>query len=102
MKRGRRSFTAEFKADAVSLVQQQGYTVAQGCQALGIGETALRRWVAQVEAETAGLTPTGKAITSEQQRIQSLERQVKRLEMEKAILKKAATLLGEDVSLAMR
>ena len=102
MKRGRRSFTAEFKADAVSLVRQQGYTVAQACQALEIGETALRRWVAQVEAETAGLTPTGKAITPEQQRIQSLERQVKRLEMEKAILKKAATLLAEDVSLTMR
>lgn len=102
MKRGRRSFSAEFKADAVSLVRQQGYTVAQACHALEIGETALRRWVAQVEAETAGLTPTGKAITPEQQRIQSLERQVNRLEMEKAILKKAATLLAEDVSLTMR
>ena len=40
MKR-RRRFTAEFKADAVALVQQQGYTVAQACQALEIGETAL-------------------------------------------------------------
>jgi transposase len=48
MKRGRRSFAAEFKADAVSLVQQQGYTVAQACQALAIGETALRPWVAQI------------------------------------------------------
>lgn len=102
MKRGRRTFTAEFKADAVSLVQQQGYTVAQACQALGIGETALRRWVTQVETETAGLTPRGRAITPEHQRIQALEAQVKRLEMEKAILKKAATLLGEDVSPAMR
>jgi len=102
MKRRRRSFTAEFKAEAVALVQQQGYTVAQACQALGLGETALRRWVAQVEAETTGRTPTGKAITAEQQRIQSLEQQVKRLEMEKAILKKAATLLAEDVLPAMR
>lgn len=102
MKRGRRTFTAEFKADAVSLVQQQGYTVAQACQALAIGETALRRWVAQVETEKVGLTPLGKAITPEQQRIQTLEAQVKRLEMEKAILKKAATLLAEDVSLAIR
>jgi len=102
MKRGRRTFTAGFKADAVALIQQQGYTVAQACQALGIGETALRRWVAQVEGETARLTPTGKAITPEQQRIQSLERQVKRLELEKAILKKAATLLAEDVVPAMR
>ena len=63
MKRGRRSFTTEFKADAVALVRQQGYTVAQACQALEVGETALRRWVAQVEAETAGRTPTGQAIT---------------------------------------
>ncbi|MDA0739957.1 MAG: transposase [Nitrospirae bacterium] len=102
MTRGRRSFTTECKADAVAFVQQQGYTVDQACQALGIGETALRRWVMQVKAETAGLTPRGRAITSEQQRIQALEAQVKRLEMEKAIFKKAATLLAEDVSLAMR
>lgn len=96
MKRGRRSFSPEFKADAVALVQQQGYTVAQACQALGIGENALRRWLAQVAGELAGQRPMGKAITPEQRRIQSLERQVKRLEMEKAILKKAATLLAED------
>ena len=96
MQRRRRSFTVEFKGEAVALVREQGYTVAQACQALGIGETALRRWVGQVQGETAGRTPTGKAITPEQQRIQSLERQVKRLEMEKAILKKAAKLLAED------
>ncbi len=93
MKRVRRSFTAEFKADAVSLVQQQGYTVAQACQALAIGQNALRRWLAQYDAEIEGLTPNGKAITPEQLRIQTLESRVKRLEMEKAILKKAATLL---------
>ena len=51
MRRARRSFSAEFKSDAVALVQQQGYTVGQACQALGIGETALRRWLAQYEAE---------------------------------------------------
>jgi len=76
--------------------------VAHACQALGIGETALRRWVTQVETEKVGLTPPGKAITPAQPRIQTLDAQVKRLEMEKAILKKAATLLAEDVSLAMR
>ena len=102
MNRERRTFTAAFKADAVSLVQQQGYTVAQACQALGIGETALRRWVTQVEGETKGVTPSGKAITPEQQRIQTLEAQVKRLEMEKAILKKAATVLAENVVPAIR
>lgn len=62
MRRTRRSFTPEFKADAVSLARQQGYPVAQACQALEIGETALRRWVMQYEAELAGQTPPGKAI----------------------------------------
>ncbi len=88
MKRARRTFTAAYKADAVSLVQEQGYTVPQACQALGLGETALRRWVRQVKREHVGFTPAGQAITPEQQRIQTLEAQVKRLEMEKAILKK--------------
>lgn len=59
--------------------------MAQACQALGIGETALRRWVLQYEGELLGQTPTGRAITAEQQRIQALEAQGKRLEMEKTI-----------------
>ena len=33
MKQERRSFTAGFKADAVALVQQQGYTISQACRA---------------------------------------------------------------------
>ena len=70
--------------------------------ALGIGETALRRWVAQYEAETGGRPITGMVMTLEQHRIQSLEAQVKRLEMEKVILKKEDTLLAEDGQLTRR
>ena len=102
MGRTRRSFTTEFKRDAVALVRHQGYSVPQACQALNIGDTALRRWLAQIEAEAMGITPRGKALTPEQQRIQTLEAQVKRLEMEKAILKKAATLFTEPDPLGIR
>ncbi len=102
MGRTRRSFTSEFKRGAVALVRQQGYSVPQACQALNIGDTALRRWLAQMDVEIAGGTPPGKALTSEQQRIQTLEAQVKRLEMEKANLKKAATLFADPVPFGMR
>ena len=102
MGRTRRSFTTEFKRDAVALVRQQGYSVPQACQALNIGDTALRRWLAQIEAEASGTPPKGKALTLDQQRIQTLEAQVKRLEMEKAILKKAATLFTEPDPLGIR
>lgn len=102
MGRTRRSFTTEFKRDAVALVRHQGYSVSQACQVLNIRSRALRRWLAQVEVEVAGTTPMAKALTPEQQRIQTLVAQVKRLEMENAIFKKAATLFIEPDSLGIR
>tara|TARA_B100000446_G_scaffold116286_1_gene108443 strand:+ start:2624 stop:2932 length:309 start_codon:yes stop_codon:yes gene_type:complete len=96
MTRKRRSFTAEFKHEAASLVLDQDYTISEACVSLGIGESALRRWVSQLQEERGGTTPKNKALTPEQQRIQELEKQVKRLELEKTILKKATTLLMSD------
>jgi transposase len=92
----RRSFTPEFKREAVDLVVNQGYTIPQACRALGVGETAFRRWFNQAQKERSGVTPKSKALTPEQQRIQELEARVSRLEREKAILKKATALLMSD------
>ena len=96
MKRNRRSFTTEFKQEAACLVLDQGYSVPEASRSLGVGETALRRWVKQLEAERGGVTPKNKALTAEQQKIQELEARVNRLEREKAILKKATALLMSD------
>lgn len=96
MTRKRRTFTTEFKREAASLVLDQGYSLAEASRSLDLGETALRRWVKQLEAERGGVTPTAKAMTPEQQRIQELEAKVKRLELEKTILKKATALLMSD------
>jgi len=97
MRRQRRSFTTEFKRESACLVLEQGYTINEASLAVGVGETALRRWVDQLKSEYQGVTPIGsKALTSEQQRIQELEAQVKRIEREKEILKKATALLMSD------
>lgn len=92
----RRTFTSEFKLEAVRLVLEQRYTVLQACKSLGIGETSLRRWIDQVLAEQGGRVPQGKALTPEQQKIQELEARIHRLEREKAILKKATALLMSE------
>lgn len=95
----RRTFTTQFKHDAASLVADQGYTVPQACEAMGVGQTAMRRWVAQLEQERGGVTPSrSKALTPEQQRIQELEQRVYKLEREKEILKKATALLMSDTT----
>lgn len=96
MKKQRRSFTTEFKHEAACLVLDQGYSVMEACRSLGVGETALRRWVDQLKLERGGETPKSKALTSDQRRIQELEARVNRLEREKAILKKATALLMSD------
>lgn len=93
----RRSFTAEFKREAASLVVDQGYTQPQACEAMGVGRTAMERWVKQLRQERAGVTPArSKALTPEQQRIQELEARLRKVEREKEILKKATALLMSD------
>ncbi len=89
MARLRRSFTAEFKLEAASLVLDQGYSLPEASRSLDVGETVLRRWVQQLQSERTGTTPIGKALTPEQQKIQELEARINRLEREKDILKKA-------------
>jgi transposase len=96
MKRQRRTFSTEFKHDAASLVLDQGYSISEACRSLDVGESALRRWVDQLRAERGGVTPEGKAMTADQQRIQELEAKVRELETEKRILKKATALLMSD------
>jgi len=96
MTRKRRTFTTEFKHEAACLVLDKGYRIPEASRSLNVGETALRRWVQQLEAERGGSTPTSKALTADQQRIQELESRVKRLELEKDILKKATALLMSD------
>lgn len=93
----RRTFSAEFKLEAASLIVDQDYTYKDACEAMGVGSTALRRWVDQLKAERGGATPkTSQALTSEQQEIQKLKAHIRQLEMEKDILKKASALLMSD------
>ncbi|GAB6069445.1 IS3 family transposase [Thiomicrorhabdus hydrogeniphila] len=96
MKKSRRNYTPEFKHEAAKLVLDEGYTISEACRSLGVGDTALRRWVEQLNNERGGITPTSKALTPEQQRIQELEARIKQLEREKSILKKATALLVAD------
>lgn len=93
MSRQRRTFTPEFKREAAGLVLDQGYSLTEAARSLDLVESALRRWGNQLQSERGGATPTSKALTPEQQKIQELEARINRLEREKSILKKATALL---------
>jgi len=89
-------FTPEFKREAASLVLDQSYSHIEAARSLGLVESALRRWVKQLQEERLGVTPKSKALTPEQQKIQELEAKIDGLERKKTILKKATALLMSD------
>ncbi len=86
-KRKRRQFTPEFKADAVKLVRSGGRSIVQTAKDLDLAETALRGWIRQAEIE-AGEGPPGALTQAEREELVRLRREVKRLQMERDILKK--------------
>ena len=94
-KRQRRSFTDEFKAEAVRLVLDEGKTVAAVARDLDLTETAFRKWVEQARADKS----KGKqsAVTSaEKEELAALRKKVRELTMERDILKKAAAFFAKE------
>ncbi|RQT60390.1 transposase [Burkholderia cepacia] len=69
----RRTFSPEFKQQAACLVLDQSYSHMETSRSGGVGETVLRRWVRRLQMERQGVTPQGKAITPDRQRIPELE-----------------------------
>jgi transposase len=77
----------------VGLVQQQGYTVAQAAKSLGIDPASLRGWLKQFPAD--GLAqPDGAG--SVQAELRRLREEVRRLTMEREILKKATAFFVKE------
>ena len=87
MTRKRRSFSPEFKLEAAQLVVDQGYTIREAAEAMNVSKTTLENWIRQLKSERSGKTPASKALTPEQKRIQELEKQLRKVEQEKEILK---------------
>lgn len=86
----RRTYTREFKMDAVGLVTNQGYTFKQAAESLGVHVTRLRDWKKQLEAEGVEAFPGKGRLKPADEEIRCLREQVRRLKMERDILKKVA------------
>lgn len=88
-KRPRRSFTPEFKAEAVRLCQIGDRTISRIASDLNISENALREWVQRAKID-AGSGGTGALTSDEREEFMRLRREHKRVLMDLEILKKAA------------
>lgn len=86
----RRSFTEEYKRDAVALITEGGYTVPAVAKKLGISETTIRKWMKQIQPDAA--TIMEKPLTeAERTELQRLRRENAKLEMQLDFAKKVST-----------
>ena len=94
MPQHRRSYSPEFKEEAVKAVIETSRPTAQVANELGIHEATLGNWVNAYRREHAGEEPP--LTVSERARLRELEREARELRMENEFLKKAAAYFAKD------
>jgi len=92
----RKQYSKEYKLDAVSLVLDQGYSVAEAAMSLEINRSVLQRWVREFQSDDGQAFRGNGKLTPEQAEIRRLKEENRRLKMEKDILKKATVFFAKE------
>lgn len=92
----RRTFTREYKIEAVKLVTEAGHSQLQVASDLGIHRNTLCRWVQQYEERPQEAFPGKGHQRTEPEALRQLQRENERLRMERDILKKAVAIFSKD------
>jgi transposase len=92
VKQVRRKHSHEFRQNAISMVEDQGYTTTQAARELGINQNLLRTWRKKYgkAAESSGLSE------NDQEELDRLRKENSRLRMERDILKKATAFFANE------
>ena len=92
--RPKKSFSPEFKDEAVKMVIETSRPIARVAKELGINEGTLGNWVSIYRREHAGEEPP--LTVNERARLRELERETREQKMELEFLKKAAAYFARD------
>ena len=96
MGKPRRTFTREFKLEAVKLITEQGRSFAQAAANLGIAESLLRKWKKDFDAQGDQAFPGKGNLPALEEELRRLRAENKRLQMERDILKKATAFFVKE------
>ena len=94
MPESRRSFTPEFKDQAVKLVIETSRPVAEVAREIHVNEGTLGSWVNRYRVEHADDEPP--LTISERARLRELEKEVRELRMKTEFLGKAAAFFARE------
>jgi len=91
----RKKYSKEFKHDAVRLVTEQGYSIAEAARNLGLNYNMLGRWKKELEEQEDAFRGNGK-LTPDQLELRRLQAENRQLRMEREILKKATAFFAKE------
>ena len=94
--KSRKTYSKEFKLDAIALVREQNYSTAEAARNLEVTPQILGRWIKEAENDDGHAFRGNGKLTPEQEEIRKLKAQVKRSEMEREILKKATVFFAKE------
>ena len=92
----RRNYDDEFKPAAIRLVTVNGHGVSETARNLGINANMLSRWKREDEAKQQAASTDDGISSQEKEELRQLRNEVKRLRMEREILKKAAQFFANE------
>jgi transposase len=93
-KKKRRSFSSEFRSEAIRLASESGKSVAQIARDIGVHQSSLHLWVRQAKIDR-GEGPAGAPTTEELEELRHLRKEVRELRMERDFLKKTAAYFAK-------
>ena len=95
-KKKRKSYSREFKMEAVGLITKHGYSIAEASRNLGIEYSVLRRWKNQIANDPKHAFPGKGKLKAPDEDLRRLKRELERVKEERDILKKALAYFAED------
>ena len=92
----RKSYSPEFKIEAVKLITEKGYSIADASRSLGVEYSVLRRWKKQFTSDPERAFPGRGRLAAPDDELRRLRRELERVKQERDILKKARAYFAED------
>lgn len=93
---GRRTFSSEFKLEAIKLVRERGVTISQAARDLGLHVNVLRKWVHDHAERGEQAFPGRGKQRPDDAEVSRLRRELAKTKAERDILKKAIAFFAKE------
>lgn len=96
MAQERRTYTREFKQEAVRLAKESSKSTSQIARDLGIDPKRLYQWKRELQVNGAQAFPGSGHLTDQEEELRRLRRELAVVEQERDILKKALAIFSKE------